>query len=382
MYYSSVIKLEFCCIFWYNKKNTEEENITDNLSFSLQSEKISAFFKTHNIDLPGGIYNELLEFISSACLYEEEGRKIRPSLIVGNNLTDNHFSRILQATVLCIIKENKKETHIKKRLKSLIPFCENGWRIFISFDFDDVSYGILRNFNGPTGLNFDDLLFSLLPEEIKSFNLNYILIDVINNFEILLKGNSSTLKIDFKLSKHDTYDENFLNRFCDDIIGAIGSDKRKLKIAFMKILNLFSQKLHGSICLVVDHTYNLPDEVIKDGVFLPNPLDICSILTEELNDDINDVSGIVSVYEKYYAFTGLLLEMLNFDGITIVDNKGRLRAYNVFVNSDINSNNALSGGARKRAAEFLCNQKNPHYLGVYFQSQDGLCFYKKVNKNG
>ena len=354
----------------------------DNLSFSSQSRKLRRFFKIHNIKLPTDFYKELLEFISSACIYEEEGRKIRPSLIVGNNLLDKHLSMILQANVLCFSKEKIKKTHLKKRLKSLIPFCENGWRIFINFDSKDVSYGIIRNFNGPTGLNFDDLLSGLSAEEVQSFDLNYILVDVLNNFELMLKGNAGTFKIDFKLCKPDSYSQNFLDCFCDDIISAVESDKRKLKVAFMKIINLFSQKLHGSICLVIDNKYKLPDDVLKDGVFLPEPIDICAVLTDELNETNNkDVSGIVSVYEKYYAFTGILLEMLNFDGITIIDNKGRLRAYNVFVNSDINSNNALSGGARKRAAEFLCNQQNPNYLGVYFQSQDGLCSYKRVNNN-
>lgn len=355
--------------------------VTDNLSFSLQSGKLSKFLKTHNIKIPKDMKCELLDFISSACLYEEEGRKIRPSLIIGNNLLNEHLSKILQATVLCFIKDNKSETHLKKRLKSLIPFCDNGWRILISFDSNIVSYGIIRNFNGPTGLNLKDLLSDLSIDDIQTLKLNYILIDIINNFSLMLKGNADTLKIDFKLSESDDYDEKYLDCFCNDVISAVESDKRKLKIAFMKIINLFSKKLHGCICLVIKNNYNLPDDVLQDGVFLPTPIDICSILTEELNEDSKEISGIVSVYEKYYAFTGIMLEMLNFDGITIIDNKGRLIAYNVFVNSEINTNNAVSGGARKRAAEFLCNQKNPNYLGVYFQSQDGFSYYRKVNIN-
>ena len=357
------------------------KKIMNNLSFSSQSESLSIFFEMHNIKLPNNFYNELLEFISSACIYEEEGRKLRPSLIVGDNLLNKHLSMLMRANVLCFITENINETHLKKRLKSLIPFCENGWRIFINLDSDVINYGIIRTFNGPTGLNFDDLLSNLSAEEVQYFNLNYILIDVINNFEMILKGNAGSLQINFKLCESDLYNKMFLDRFCEDIIAAVESDKRKLKVAFMKIINLFSQKLHGSICLIINNEYALPDNILKDGVFLPTPIDICAVLTDELNEDNKDVSGIVSVYEKYYAFTGILLEMLNFDGVTIVDNKGRLRGYNVFVNSDVNSNNALSGGARKRAAEFLCNQKNPNYLGVYFQSQDGLYSYKKVNNN-
>lgn len=353
--------------------------MTDTLSFSSQSKTLNAFFKAHRIKLAPEAGDELLEFISSACLYEEEGKKIRPSLIIGNNLMNDALSRMLQATMICIVTEKKNDTHIMKRLKALIPFCENGWRIFISFSSGNVSYGILRNFNGPTGLNFEDLLSDLSPVEIQTFGIDYVLIDVINNFEIMLKGNVKTLQINFKLNKPNLFHNSDLLNFCQDITSAAESDKKKLNTAFLKIANLFSQKLHGSICLIIDHKHALPDNILKDGVFLPRPIDICSVLTEELNDNNRDVAGIVSVYEKYYAFTGLLLEMLNFDGITVIDNKGRLRAYNVFVTSDIKEKSNLSGGARKRAAEFLCLQKDKNYLGVYFQSQDGLSFYKRVN---
>lgn len=327
----------------------------------------------------------MLEFISSACLYEEEEKKIRPSLIIGNHLLDKNLLGILQATALRIIVDKKEETNLKKRLKSLIPFCENGWRICISFDSDEVRYGILRSFNGPTSLNIDALLLDLSDVEIKDLNLSYVLMDVINNFEIVLKGNAEHLKIDFKLCEQESNNNNFLDSFCNDFIDAIdescGLDKKKLKTAMMKTINLFSQKLHGSLCLIVEHDCELPDDVLKDGVFLPEPIDICSVLTEELNDSNRNASSIMSSHEKYYAFTGLMLEMLNFDGVTVVDNKGRLRAYNIFVKSDINTDNFLSGGARKRAAEFLCKQHNRKYVGVYFQSQDGVSFYRKVENN-
>lgn len=369
------------CIMKKNKR----KNITINLSFGLQSEKLKDFLKKHKIEFSDDVYQDLLEFISSACLYEEEERKIRPSLIIGNHLLDKNLSGLLQATALCIIVDKKEETHLKKRLKSLIPFCENGWRICISFDSDEIRYGILRNFNGPTGLNIDALLSDLSNVEIEALNLNYVLMDVINNFEIILKGNAESLKIDFKLCRQEENHDNFLECFCDDFIGAVdessGLERKKLKTAIMKTVNLFSQKLHGSLCLIVDHTYKLPDDVLKDGVFLPKPIDICSVLTVELTDSNRDASGIMSAHEKYYAFTGLMLEMLNFDGVTVVDNKGRLRAYNIFVKSDINTDNSLSGGARKRAAEFLCRQSNTKYVGVYFQSQDGVSFYRKVENH-
>ena len=76
------------CIMKKNKR----KNITINLSFGLQSEKLKDFLKKHKIEFSDDVYQDLLEFISSACLYEEEERKIRPSLIIGNHLLDKNLS--------------------------------------------------------------------------------------------------------------------------------------------------------------------------------------------------------------------------------------------------------------------------------------------------
>mgnify|MGYP002657831126 CR=1 FL=1 len=69
--------------------------------------------------------------------------------------------------------------------------------------------------------------------------------------------------------------------------------------------------------------------------------------------------------------------MLNFLGITVIDTSGRIRAYNVFITPN-NGIEVTYGGARKRAAQALLDNKNSDYVGVYFQSQDGNYFYERV----
>lgn len=147
------------------------------------------------------------------------------------------------------------------------------------------------------------------------------------------------------------------------------------------MIRLFGQKLHGSICLVIQHNYSIPDETITDGIFLENPIDIYSILAKELYNDnsFHEVNSIINSHQKYHALTGVLLEMLNIDGATIVDTKGRIRAFNVFLKPDSNGCESISGGARKRAADYLKRQTNKGYIGVYFQSQDGMISYERNN---
>ena len=69
--------------------------------------------------------------------------------------------------------------------------------------------------------------------------------------------------------------------------------------------------------------------------------------------------------------------MLDFDGITIIDNAGRIRAYNVFIESNPDKKKKIVGGARRRAAYTVLQNKSKKIIGVYFQSQDGDNFYKE-----
>ena len=70
--------------------------------------------------------------------------------------------------------------------------------------------------------------------------------------------------------------------------------------------------------------------------------------------------------------------MLNFDGITIIDNQGRLRAYNVFVEPNSKKVGYIVGGARKRAAYFILSSKKKGIVGVYFQSHEGEVFFQEL----
>ena len=72
------------------------------------------------------------------------------------------------------------------------------------------------------------------------------------------------------------------------------------------------------------------------------------------------------------------MNMLNYDGITIVDNAGRIRAFNVFVETNQNNKKHILGGARKRAAFTIIDSGHKKVIGVYFQSQEGEVFYQRV----
>lgn len=350
------------------------------IAFSDKSSEIQEFLKSQNIELSSNVFDELLVFLSKACMYEEEERKIKPSIIIGHNLLDEEFLKITQATAITFLTEPNENVHLAKRLKAFLPFCNNGWRVFVNIE-ENISWGIVRNFNGLGGLEYSEILSTISEEDKTTLETDFILIDTIDNYAIKLSGFNHSCTIDFRL-KSEAYDIDSIQKmFCSDLLRDVDYYDNKIYNAFFKVIRLFGQKLHGSICLVIQHNYSIPDETITDGIFLENPIDIYSILAKELYNDnsFHEVNSIINSHQKYHALTGVLLEMLNIDGATIVDTKGRIRAFNVFLKPDSNGCESISGGARKRAADYLKRQTNKGYIGVYFQSQDGMISYERNN---
>jgi len=108
----------------------------------------------------------------------------------------------------------------------------------------------------------------------------------------------------------------------------------------------------------------------EDGIWLETPISFSKLFTQSKSYS----------EEKLQAFATLFINMLNFDGITVVDTTGRLLAYNVFVENNINRTKNVVGGARKRAAYTIINSRRKHIVGVYFQSHEGEIFYKSLVK--
>jgi len=104
-------------------------------------------------------------------------------------------------------------------------------------------------------------------------------------------------------------------------------------------------------------------------------------LKKQQDKMVNLQKSITEEYKQLNTnIAELFITMLNYDGITIVDNAGRIRAYNVFIKPDKYAKNNITGGARKRAAYGIINSRIKRIVGVYFHSQDGEIFYEEVGK--
>ena len=351
------------------------------ISLEEKANEIIQFLEKYDIHLSKELQFQIFDFFKKICSYEEEETKIFPHLILGHNIETEEFSKLFPVEIIHLAQENDDKLFFK-RLKPLLPFCNNGWRVYIDVGENNVDFGIIRNFSGIEGLTVDEVLIDPNKDDLdiirKEYNIGYFLINPTNANELdIIAMDGEKIRINFSLiSPLQSSSEEQKEMFIKDFLSQ--SSDEKLFRAMKKIVNLFSQKLHGTICLIVDEKCSLPNVQLADGIFLDKPIDLIGLAKEVLDRKINHTPDyIISLNEKYYAISGLFLDMLNFAGITVIDTSGKIRAYNVFI-TPINGTQVTYGGARKRAAQALLDNKNSNYIGVYFQSQDGNYFYERV----
>lgn len=350
------------------------------ISLEEKADEILQFFEKYDIHLSKELQFQIFDFLKRICSYEEEETKIFPHLIIGHNIETEEFSKLFPVEIIHMAQENNDKLFFK-RLKPLLPFCNNGWRVYVDVGEDKVDFGIIRNFSGIEGLTVDEVLSDTNKSDLaiirQDYKIGYFTINPINDNELdIVAMDGEKVRINFSLQLSQNSSEEQKEMFIKDFLSQ--SKDEKLFRAMKKIVDLFSQKLHGTICLIVDEKCNLPNAQLIDGIFLSEPIDLVGLAKEVLDRTLNHTPEyIISLNEKYYAISGLFLDMLNFDGITVIDTSGKIRAYNVFI-TPINGTQVAYGGARKRAAQALLDNKNSNYVGVYFQSQDGNYFYERV----
>ncbi|QCT04386.1 hypothetical protein E6C60_3678 [Paenibacillus algicola] len=336
---------------------------------------VEQLFETEKINIDDDFTRNFLHLLSRLCNYEEEGHKIRPRLLISNNIK----KAIKTVSNSYMIKTRTGKTDgsdLEKIVKSLIPFCNNGWHVFIDINEEEVHYGVIRSFSGPIGLSISENLFNV--DDLDLVDYAAIEVKTLNNFELLLCGlHKSNLTVDSRFLEIESERTVHFPLMIDEITSSINdSDHREiLKKAFNNLFRVIPYKVHGTICLIVEPDYE-PGEFLADGIWFEEPID----LGQKVLDSVLNNKDIVSA-EAYYGLSGLFLDMLNVDGMTIVDTSARVRGYNVFVRKTPHGVEVPNeGGARKRAANTVLLSGEPKIVGVFFLSQDGNSFYKRVGE--
>ena len=345
----------------------------NNIYFADGKTSIESFIESSYPNFPQKMTAQLINFVSRICFYEEEGTKLRPTILFTNKI--DTLIKSVGKTIKQTIFEDENENMFRNRMKALTPFSAHKWNIYVQLNSNgSVEYGIYRSLNSIKEHSFNTQLFLNEELQARSNTIYAFLIEAISSSNVLfknLKGEETNLNFSLENRKLLNFNDE-IKEFVDASFSKLKTTKKKLNELKTLYQNTFEncfRQIHGCICVVVDKDY-VDNGFFADGIWLNHPIEFSKLFMQS-----NSYSEI-----KLESYSELFMDMLNYDGITIVDNKGRIRAYNVFVESSTGKESNIIGGARKRAAFTIINSKTKKIVGVYFQSQEGEIFYNR-NRN-
>lgn len=315
-----------------------------------------------NIDMFLGMFYRLAN-------YEEEGQKIKPTILITSNI--NSVIKNCPKSKKIVFYEDPDNTNFRARIKALMCFCRRNWNIYVNFG-DVIEYGIIKSLTSLKEKTLIQTLHepSILDSIAKKTSL--VIIDVYGGGVCRLVGAKGyNCSVCFNLNSENEYNwDNEITEFVEACVSKIKTTKRKLQDIKNLLGNIFYsvlQGIHGTICMVVDKEFKDKAGYFQDGTWLKEPIELVKLFLRSSTFDENILR----------SYADVLRTMLDFDGITILDNAGRIRAYNVFIESTPDVSNKVVGGARRRAAYSILHNRNQKIVGVYFQSQDGDNFFKE-----
>ena len=331
---------------------------------------VTEFVDNEFTSFPKKLGSQFLNIFSELATYEEEGTKLRPNILFTNAID----------TICKVIPNSQKiemfsssETTFNYQIKKLAPFTKHDWVIYVNIKDGAISYGICKALNSIKEATLKNLVLNSPTLQERSDKISVVYVEPISNFTInlySLKG--ETLNINNTLDESKVSDrQKEIKQFIDASFSKLRTTEKKLneiKTMYQNIFDTVFKNANGALCVIVDRDY-VDNGFFSDGVWLKEPISFSKLFLR--SKTYNE--------SKLTAFCDLFMDMLEYDGITIVDNTGSIRAYNVFVESS-NKNSAILGGARKRAAYTVINSRRKRIIGIYFQSHEGEIFYRPVKK--
>jgi hypothetical protein len=302
----------------------------------------------------------LVELIVSLARYKEEGVRLNPQVYISSDI------RALTAMLpdgerIQIGCASKDLAGIATALKKTAPLATGGWCIYLE-DGNSLAYGLFRGSGSPLSVAMDDILLTGVAPltVVKAFSVADECVEIRCS-----NGTFHHVFLDHR--REDTPPPlQYLEQLVGSITACARAEYRESLGSFLK-KSLFTSigDSHGCIVAVTNRK-STPAFLAKDGVLLEAPIDFTELVVQVKSGSIDP-----AVLANKSA---LLRGMLNSDGITLFDNRGRLLAYNCFVK--VKQVRGVTGGARSRAFAALTDRIGRGLTAVFVRSQDGRAEFK------
>ena len=340
--------------------------------FDSAKDSVTKFFEHEFDSMPPLIMSHFLNKFNDLLNYTEEGKLIRPKIIITDSI-ETIIKSIPKSHAMTIF-EDTEPTMFNSRLKSILAITDNDWCVFVDIKEGKISYGMIMSFRSIKDKSFVHSLEESASLKEKAGKIHCVLAYPQNFYTMTLhsiSGNDLVVNFSLDKSKSNNFGEE-IAEFVDTTFSKLRTTQRKLQDIKNMYLNIFTHvmgSVNGALCVVVDKDYQ-DSGLFEDGIWLKEPVSFSKLFTQTKSYS----------EAKLQAFANMFINMLSFDGITIIDNQGRIRAYNVFVEPNSKKVDYIVGGARKRAAYYILSSRKKNIIGVYFQSHEGEVFFSQVKK--
>lgn len=344
----------------------------ENINFQEGRNRLIEFFNTEYEGFDQKLLSHFLNSFNELLCYKEEDSTTKPKLIFTNNI-DSVLKSIPKSYKLQMFAD-EDASMFSSRLKPLIAIAKKEWCIYIENKDDKFIYGICKTFNSLKEKSLITLIGENKSLKDKTDKISCIVTRSISNFEMSIYSISGNkISINTSLNPATSADNDAtiqeFSRLCFSKLRTTKKKLEEVQILFSNIFTKVIDEINGAMCVIVDKDYK-DNGFFEDGIWLETPISLSKLFTQSKSYS----------EEKLQAIASLFINMLNFDGITIVDTTGKILAYNVFVESNTKRAKNVIGGARKRAAYTIINSRRKHICGVYFQSHEGEIFFKSLVK--
>jgi len=306
---------------------------------SLNKQTVEDFIRSHTAPLHEHVVTAVSNILPHISNYHEEDKTFSFRIFLGAGELPSIKGRphILKTLPL----EGLTLHAVTKAIKILTVFCYNGADILINQNENSVSFGVVYFDIEQTGL-----------AEVAFLRQGFVIMGGLSRTKVIAialgaDGQPENLILGFDFSGSENLPvPDFTKKYNRDVALWSGIFRRAKK------------EVHGTICLIVspEWSWEKDCENFSRGDVLQNPVSIAygdgTDSTRKLDDGIR-----------------MLLSMMDFDGMTIIDTQGNIRAYYCFVKID--QNDSSLGGSRHIAFATLKKKNNDLYKAIYFQSHEG-----------
>ncbi|CAN5667524.1 hypothetical protein BH09ACT8_BH09ACT8_15550 [soil metagenome] len=297
--------------------------------------------------------------------YREEERPLFPRMLICDDL--NAVLRNVQGSGPVEIGSAVREPGtISRALKKCAPLTAGAWAIWVERQPEKFRYGVFRE-PLPTALSIRSTLLDTPSDALRAV---LIAQSSAGTIEMVSSGRPG-MRIHLSGQREDDLSTEDTQQKVADWSAAGIADERARgsyhNFASTALQDLL-RKGHGTLIAVVPHDKKAWRRNAKDAVHLDDPIDLARQLENHADDGTS-----LALFELSTSVE-LVAGMLSSDGITVLDTRGRVLAFNWFIRTDTRNLSAREslGGARHRAFSALKGLVDKSQIvGCYIRSSDG-----------